>query len=326
MTAGTAGAVAKTVADNINTVGSQPVSFLSGANKVAANLYLPEGFKSGEKYPAIVVSHPWGGVKEQTAGLYAQKLAQQGFVTLAYDASHYGASEGQPRDYEDPAVRLRDIQSAVGFLSNRPEVNPLEIGSLGICAGGGYALHEAQTDLRVKAVAAVVPYDIGGAARTGITGSPVTPEQLKKTLEAVAQEWTDIAAGKQPKVFKLLPDKKDWTNQTDAFTKEAYSYYRMPRGAHPNAKNQFHFSTLGLRAGYYPLSHMDQISPRPVLLIAGEKAETRKFSEEAYQNAAQPKELVIVPGATHFAMYDKPEFVEANVKKLAEFFRNGLKK
>lgn len=101
-------------------------------------------------------------------------------MTLAYDASHYGESEGQPRDYEEPAVRLRDIRSAIGFLSNRPEVNPQEIGSLGICAGGGYALHEAQTDLRVKAVAAVVPYDIGDAARTGITGSPVTPEQLKR--------------------------------------------------------------------------------------------------------------------------------------------------
>ena len=317
-------ASAQTVADGVNVVGSQPVSFLFEANKVAANLYLPKGFDSSKKYPAIVVSHPWGGVKEQTAGLYAQRLAQKGFVTLAYDASNYGQSEGQPRDFEDPDQRVKDIRNAVGYLASRPEVRKDSIGTLGICAGGGYTLHEAQTDPRVKAVAAVSAYDIGGAMRHGIIGAEVSEEQLKKTMDAVAGEWNNIAAGRKPVVFKLLPDKKDWTEKTDAFTKEAYSYYRKPRGASPNARNLGHLSSLGLHAVYYPLEHMNLIAPRPVLLIAGEKAQTLPFSKEAYAKAAEPKELMVIDGATHFALYDKEQYVGPIVEKLSEFYSKAL--
>lgn len=317
-------AAAQTVADGINVLGATSVKFASGPETIAGNLYLPANYHASQKYPAIVVSHPWGGVKEQTAGLYAQRLAKEGFVTLAYDASHYGESTGAPRDYEDPAVRLRDIRSAVSFLENRPEVRTGEVGTLGICAGGGYTLHEAQFDPRVKATASVVAYDIGGAARHGIEGSEVSSEQFQNTLKAVADEWSRIEKGEKPKVFPLLSDKEDWTDKTDDFTKEAYSYYREKRGASPNASNKFHFATLGLFAGYYPLEHMEAISPRPVLIIAGEKAQTLRFSKEAYEKAKEPKELVVVPGASHFAMYDKEEFVAPTVAKLADFFRKNL--
>lgn len=316
--------VAQTVADGINVLGSTPVKFASGQETISGNIYLPKNYDASQKYPAIVVSHPWGGVKEQTAGLYAQKLAKEGFVTLAYDASHYGQSTGTPRDYEDPAVRLRDIRSAVGFLENRPEVKSGAVGTLGICAGGGYTLHEAQFDPRVKATASVAAYDIGGAARHGIDGAEVNSEQFQNTMKAVAEEWNRIEKGEAPKVFPLLPDKKDWTDKTDDFTKEAFSYYREPRGASPNATNKFHFATLGLFAGYYPLEHMEAISPRPVLIIAGEKAQTLRFSKEAYEKAKEPKQLVVIPAASHFDMYDKEQFVTTTVARLADFFRKNL--
>lgn len=317
---------AATVAENVNTVGALPVQFYSGPNRIMANLYLPEKFKSGERYPGIVVSHPWGGVKEQTAGLYAQQLAKKGFVTLAYDAAHYGESEGMPRDFEDPAVRVENIRSAVGFLANRPEVRPESIGTLGICAGGGYTLHEAQTDWRVKAVATVVAYDIGGAARDGITGSEVTPEAHTQLMNALSAELNAVAGGKPHTTGLLLPDPKNWTDKTDEFTKEAYSYYRTPRGAHPNAKNTYVFSSFALHQGYYPLDHMDLISPRPVLLIAGEKAETLKFSQEAYERAKEPKTLDVIKDATHFAFYDQPEAFGVALERLTAFFNDNLNK
>lgn len=316
---------AATVAENANTVGAVAVQFLSGANRIAGNLYLPENYKSGERYPAVVVSHPWGGVKEQTAGLYAQQLAKRGFVTLAYDAAHYGESEGMPRDFEDPAVRVDNIRSAVGYLTNRPEVTPEAIGTLGICAGGGYTLHEAQTDLRVKAVATVAAYDIGGAAREGITGSEVTPEARAQLMTALSEELNAVAGGKPQTTGYLLPDTKDWTDKTDAFTKEAYSYYRTPRGAHPNAKNRFVFSSFALHQGYFSLDHMELIAPRPVLLIAGEKAETLKFSQEAYDRAQEPKMLEVIKGATHFSLYDQPHAFGPALDKLTAFFKANLK-
>ena len=178
----------------------------------------------------------------------------------------------------------------------------------------------------VKAVATVVAYDIGDAARNGIAGAQVTAEMRQTTMNAVAKEWTEEESGKKPVVLPLLPDKKDWTDKTDAFTKEAYSYYRESRGAHPNATNKFHLSSIGLHMAYYPLDHMEKISPRPVLLIAGEKAQTLKFSQQAYERAQKPKELVVVPGATHFAMYDKPELVGPNIEKLSTFFAKYLSK
>lgn len=317
-------ALAATVAENANVAGSTPVSFVSHGSRVAGNLYVPEGCGAAKRCPAVVVSHPWGGVKEQTAGLYAQRLARRGFVTLAYDATHYGESEGMPRDFEDPADRVDDIRSAVSWLSNRPEVDKDAIGTLGICAGGGYTLHEAQTDPRVKAVATVVAYDIGGAAREGITGSPVTPENRAALLKAVGEELTAIAGGKEPATGALLPEKSEWTDATDAFTREAWSYYRTERGAHPNARNRYVFASFGLHQGYRPLEHMDEIAPRPVLVIAGEKAETRKFSEEAARRGGENVRLVVIPGATHFALYDLPEYFGPALDELSAFFGKSL--
>lgn len=313
-----------TVADGINVTGSKSVSFQNGAIKMAANLYLPADYDSTKKYPAIVVSHPWGGVKEQTSGLYAQQLAKRGFITLAYDASHYGESGGIPRDLENPADRVQDIRSAIGYLASLPQVDANRIGALGICAGGGYTLHEAQSDLRVKAVAGVVPYDIGDAIRNGIEGLPVTASDRLKIMQGVDEQLNKEAAGSPVLVQQLLPSRNTLNASTPNFVREATDYYLTPRGAHPNAHNRYVVTSPGLHMAYYPLEHMDNIAPRPVLLIAGEKAETRKFSQQAYDTAKQPKELVIIPGASHFDLYDKSQFVNPAVDKLADFYGKNL--
>lgn len=313
-----------TVAEGINVMNAQKVSFQNGTINMAANLYLPPNFDSAKKYPAIVVSHPWGGVKEQTSGLYAQQLAKRGFITLAYDASHYGESGGLPRDLENPTDRVQDIRSAIGYLSTLPQVDAARIGTLGICAGGGYTLHEAQTDLRVKAVAGVVTYDIGDATRNGIEGSPVSADDRVKLLQSVDAQLNKEAAGAPVRVEQLLPARDSVNANTPDFVREATEYYLTPRGAHPNARNRYVVTSPGLHMAYYPLEHMADISPRPVLLIAGEKAETRKFSQQAYDNAKQPKELTIIPGASHFDLYDKPQFVNPAVEKLAAFFSKNL--
>lgn len=313
-----------TVAQGVNVIGAEKVVFRNGAVNMAGNLYLPDDYDSAKRYPAIVVAHPWGGVKEQTAGLYAQQLAHKGFVTLAFDASHYGESGGEPRDLESPADRVADIRSAVGYLASLKQVDPNRIGAVGICAGGGYTLNEAQTDLRVKAVAGVVTYDIGDATRTGIQGMPVTAADRQTLLKTVDAQLNKEAAGAPVLVQPLLPPRDTLTAASPSFLREATDYYLTPRGAHPNAHNRFVVTSPGLHMGYYPLEHMELIAPRPVLFIAGERAETLTFSQAAFAKAQQPKELYVIPGASHFDLYDKTQYVTPAVAKLAGFFAQAL--
>ncbi|MEJ8851145.1 alpha/beta hydrolase [Variovorax rhizosphaerae] len=315
---------ARSVAEGANTVGAVKVSFKNRAITMVGHLYTPPNYDRNRKYPAVVVTHPWGGVKEQTAGLYAQKLAEKGFVTLAFDASHYGESGGEPRDLENPADRVQDIRSAIGYLSNLPQVDPKRIGALGICAGGGYTLDEVQTDLRVKAVAGVVSYDIGAATREGIEGVPVSAQDRLDLLASVDRQLNKEAGGEPVLVEQLIPGRDKWTDATPGFFREAYDYYLTPRGAHPGARNRYVVTSPGLHMAYFPFSQMDAISPRPLLLIAGSKAETLKFSQDAFDNAKQPKELMVIPGASHFDLYDKPQYVTPAVAKLAEFFGRNL--
>ena len=322
--ANTFSAAPKTVAEGINVIGSKNIIFHNGTITMAGNLYFPPNYNAAKKYPAIVVSHPWGGVKEQTAGLYAQQLARKGFITLAYDASHYGESGGMPRDLEDPSDRVQDIRSAVGYLASLPQVNALRIGTVGVCAGGGYTLNEAQTDLRVKAVAGVVTYDIGEATRTGIEGMPVSAEDQHKLLADVDEQLNEEAGGAPVLVKPLLPPLSSINASSPSFLREATNYYLTPRGAYPHAHNRYVVTSPGLHLAYYPLTHMDLISPRPVLLISGSRAETLKFSEAAYAQAKQPKEIMVIPGASHFDLYDKPQYVKPAVNKLAEFFGKYL--
>lgn len=304
---------------------AQKVSFNSQGLKIAANLYLPQDEGSHKKHAAIVVGHPFGGVKEQTSGLYAEKLSKLGFVTLAFDAAYWGDSEGTPRHLEDPAQRVEDVKSAVSYLSTLSQVDPERIGAFGICAGGGYISNASQTDLRIKAVATVSAADIGELFREGMQGS-TSFEDLQKSLLESAKARTEEAKGAQPRLTNIVPCTKE---QADALPKkslfsEAYYYYRTPRAQHPHANNEYVLRSLDKLAQFSAFDYVHLISPRPLLLIAGSEADTLFFSEKAVQNAKEPKELFIIDGATHIGLYDLPEYVDPAVEKIDSFFTQHL--
>jgi fermentation-respiration switch protein FrsA (DUF1100 family) len=290
---------------------------------VVGNLFKPAGFTADRRYAAVVVTHPFGGVKEQTAGLYAQRLAEEGFIALAYDASYQGESGGEPRLMEVPAQRLDDISCAIDFLVQHPQVDRERIGSLGICAGGGYALCHAQTELRVKAVAAVSTFNLGEARREGM-GTISYDERLKR-LRAAAEARSREARGEPVQLVPVVPDTAaSFTERTPQLYREGYDYYRTARAQHPNSPNRYVFSSLPLHMAFFPFEQLDTIAPRPLLVIAGSRADTLFWSQQVYQKAKDPKELFVVNGATHIDLYDRPQFVTPAVSKLKEFFSRHL--
>lgn len=292
--------------------------------EMSANLFKPADFEPSRKYAAIVVTHPIGGVKEQTAGLYALQLAGHGFITLAYDASYQGESGGEPRLMEIPNARVDDISCSIDFLSAHPQVDTDRIGSLGICGGGGYALNAAQTELRIRAVATVSAADIGDLRRNGLAHSRSYEERTKLLRDAAAQR-TREARGESIRLTPTVPESdKDFTASTPVMYRQGYEYYRTPRGQHPNAPARSVFSSLPAQMAFSAFERIETISPRPVLLIAGSDADSLYFSEAAYRKANQPKELFLVPGATHIDMYDRLQYVAPAIARLEEFFRRQL--
>jgi len=290
---------------------------------IVGNLFKPAGFTANNRYAAVVVTHPFGGVKEQTAGLYAQRLAEEGFVALAYDASYQGESGGQPRLMEVPAQRLDDISCAIDYLVQHPQVDSGRIGSLGICAGGGYALCNAQTELRVKAVAAVSTFNLGEARREGM--GTISHEERMKRLRDASDARSREARGEPVGLVPVVPDSAaSFTESTPQLYREGYDYYRTSRAQHPNSPNRYVFSSLPQQMAFFPFEQLDTISPRPLLAIAGSKADTLFWSQQVYQKAKEPKELFLVEGATHIDMYDRPQFVTTAVAKLKEFFDRHL--
>ncbi|PGR76426.1 hypothetical protein COC53_29475, partial [Priestia megaterium] len=287
---------------------------------MAGNLYLPEGFDENKKYPAIVSVHPGGGVKEQTAGLYAQKLSNNGFVALAFDASCQGESEGEPRLLEDPYARVEDVRCAVDYLTTLPYVNQEKIGALGICAGGGYVVAAAPTERRIKAVATVSAVDIGAMFR----GEASVETQLQ-TLEAVAKQRTAEVNGAEAHFLTYAPDTlEEMDENTPVLMREAYDYYRTPRAQHPNSPNRFLFKSVDKLMAFSATTQISDYLTQPMLLIAGTEADTRGYSEQFYELSNGPKELFWVKGATHIAMYDIPEYVDQSVNKLTEFFWENI--
>jgi hypothetical protein len=290
---------------------------------IVANLFKPAGFQASRRYAAIVVTHPFGGVKEQTAGLYALHLAEQGFVTLACDASYQGESGGEPRLMEVPAQRLDDISCAIDFLVRHPQVAAERIGSLGICAGGGYALCHAATELRVKAVAAVSTFNLGEARREGM--GTISYEERMKRLKDAGEARSREAGGEPVRLVPVVPDSPaGFTEQTPALYREGYDYYRTARAQHPNSPNRYVFSSLPLQMAFFPFEQLDTISPRPLLVIAGSRADTLFWSREVYEKAREPKEMHVIEGATHIDMYDRSQFVTPAVAKLTDFFGRHL--
>lgn len=290
--------------------------------EVAGDLYLPKDIDKSKKHPAIVIGHTFTGVKEQTAGLHAQKLAELGYITLAFDASFWGDSGGQPRNVEIPDIRVEDYSAAVDFLSNHALVDPNRIGGIGICGGGGYIVSAAAIEHRLKAVATVSMYDLGRARRQGL-GDAITYEQRMQTLDRIGELRTKEFAGAPVTKTLGVPDKiteKDTEN-----TREFYDYYRTPRAQHPNTDTSYPLVTQAAMMNFFPFIQIETISPRPLLFIVGERAVSAYFSEDALIKAAEPKELFVVPGASHVDLYDKPEALALSIPKLDSFFKEHLK-
>jgi fermentation-respiration switch protein FrsA (DUF1100 family) len=286
---------------------------------IVANLFKPANFDATRKHAAVVVTHPFGGVKEQTSGLYAQRLAEQGLITLAYDASYQGESGGEPRLMEVPAQRVDDISCAIDHLVRQPWVDADKIGSLGICAGGSYAICNAQTELRVKAVATVSLFNLGEARREAMGLRSF--EERMKLLQDAAEQRTREARGEPVRLIAPVPESPaEFTDKTPDLYRQGYEYYLTPRAQHPNAPNRYMLSSLPLQMNFFPFAQVETISPRPVLMIVGEKADTKFWSDEVLTKAQEPKELFVIKDATHMDMYDKPQFVTPAVAKLTAFF------
>ena len=311
-------AVPPEVAD---TVKLERVAFKNRINiEVVGHLYLPKDAK-GEKLRAIVVGPPFGSVKEQTSGLYAEKLAELGYMALAFDPSFRGESGGEPRQIDVPEIRVEDFSAAVDFLSNDPRIDKDKIGVLGICASGSYSTAAAQIDHRIRALATVSMYDIGRARREGLGGT-ISYERRMEILDEIGEQRTKEFGGAERRDINSIPSKL--TDDLKGIRREFYFYYRTPRGGHPRATNSYSYTSLAPLMNFFPFAQVETISPRPVLFIVGEKAESAYFSEDVYRKAAEPKELYVVPGATHVDLYDVPQYVSAALQKLDSFFRANL--
>ncbi|HTG64880.1 MAG TPA: alpha/beta hydrolase [Flavobacterium sp.] len=295
------------------------VTFNNNNLKMAGNLYMPKDFNENNKYPVIITVHPGGGVKEQTSGLYAQKMAEQGYVALAFDASHQGESEGLPRFLEDPTQRVEDIRSAVDYVTTLKFVDAEKIGLIGICAGGGYSINAAQTDKRIKAIAVASPVSTGN--KKGWDGKTAIVESLK-TLAAVAKQRTAEANGAEPIYVNYVPEKPDATTPNDLV--EAYDYYRTPRAQHPNSTNLLLFTSLDKMIAFEAFANVETFLTQPTQVIVGSKAGSRWQGEEVYKRITSPKELVVIDNATHMDLYDIPKYVKQVSENMTAFFGKNL--
>ena len=290
---------------------------------MVGDLYFPANYSPAKKYAAIIVGHPFGGVKEQTSGLHARKLAEIGYVTLAFDASYYGESGGYPRRMESPEVRVDDFSAAVDFLTNHPAVEADKIGVIGICGGGCYSVRATQIGHRIKAIATISMYDMGRARRQGI-GDTQTYQQRMSFLDEIGRQRTAEYDGAARKDIRALPEKVD--ENTPKFAIDFLDYNHNPtRGQHPNSTGYNSYTSLAPMMNFFPFTQIETISPRPLLFIVGENAVSKYFSEDAYEKAAEPKELFVVPGATHVDLYDQPEYLKITLPKLDTFFKQYLK-
>lgn len=309
--------------NNNEEVTLQRVTFPNRNITVVGHLYLPAGFNPAQKYSAVIVGHPAGGVKEQTAGTYARRLAGQGFVTLAFDASYQGESGGEPRGLEDPAVRTEDYRCAANYLTTLSYVG--NIGAMGICGGGGFAIAAAITDHRIKAVAGVSAVDLGQLRRDGLGGS--LKATIQQRLEAVAAQRIVEAKGGEIKYSAYVPNSLDEIPEgAPVMYREGYEYYRTPLGQHPRSTNKYTFTSLDKLISFTAFDHLELLAPRPLLMIAGSRADTFYYSQDAYDRANEPKELYVVDGASHIQLYWKPEYVEQVSRKLTEYFNKYLNK
>ena len=304
-------------------VNIHPVTYKLNGLDIAANVYTPADYDPSKKYPTIAVAHPNGGVKEQVAGLYAQHLAENGFIAITADAAYQGASGGLPRNVDKPQNRVEDIRGMADYISRYEGVDPDRLGVLGICGGGGYTLKAAQSDKRFKAVATLSMFNSGEVRRNGFQKSQLNTiqERLEQATKARAQEAAGgeiIYAG-----VASITDEEIAKTATDLY-REGYVYYYRTH-AHPNSTFLYTMSSLLDLMTWDAATNMDLIN-QPLLMMAGSKADTKYMTDEAFAKAinAKNKELFLIDGATHIQTYWKPEYVSQSVKKLVSFFQTNL--
>lgn len=313
-------AITENVSGEVNI---HPVTYKLNGIDISANIYTPANYDPSKQYPAVVVAHPNGGVKEQVAGLYAQRLAENGYITIAADASYQGASGGEPRNMDKPAFRIEDIRGMADFITQYAGVNADRLGLLGICGGGGYSLKAAQTDKRFKAVATLSMFNSGLVRRNGFmdSGLSTIQERLKQASEARAQE----AAGGE---VRYAADTKTTDEMADKMPYDLYReghYYYNRTHAHPNSTFRYTMSSLLDLMAFDAATNMDLIN-QPLLMMAGSKADSYYMTDSAFNLATgtKEKELFLIPGATHIQTYYVPEYVAQAMSKLKEFFGKYL--
>lgn len=288
--------------------------------EIAADLYRKKDFDETRSHQALVIGPPHGGVKEQGPGVYAQEMARRGFVALGFDPSYNGESGGEPRHITSPEIFAEDFSAGVDFLGTLPYVNREGIGAIGICGSGAFALSAAQVDPRIKAVATSAMYDISRMNRNGWRDSYGDKERRKALADVAAQRWRDVDAG-EPALTPTFPDEMP-AGGHDPIMMEFFEYYVTDRGRHPRSIGGFTVTSAAAHINFGELRHIEDIAPRPILLITGENAHSRFFSETVYRQATGPKELVVVPGARHIDLYDRTDRIPFD--KLDQFFSERL--
>lgn len=293
---------------------------------IAGNLYLPKDMDKSKKHAAIIVGHPMGAVKEQSADLYAVKMAERGFVTMSVDLAFWGGSDGQPRNAVAPELYAETFSAAVDYLGTGPFADREKIGAIGICGSGSFAISAAKIDPRLKAVATISMYDMGAANRNGLNHSLTFAQRKQIIADAAEQRYVEFQGGATKYTSGTV---HEITEKSNPIEREFYDFYRTPRGeftpagssplltTHPTLSSNTKFMN------FYPFNDIETISPRPLLFITGDQAHSKEFSEDAYKRAAEPKELYYVAGAGHVDLYDRVELIPFD--KLESFFKANLK-
>ncbi len=289
---------------------------------IAAHVYFPTNFDKSKQYPAVVVSHPGGGVKEQASGLYAKNLAEHGFIAIAYDASFQGESTGTPRQLENPSIRTEDVSAVIDYLTTLPYIDANRIGAMGICAGAGYTANAAINDRRIKAIGTVSAVNIGQMFRNGWDGS-VKDADATPLLEMGAAARTKDAKAKEGERFPLAPMRKE--DAPNKELEEAWEYYHTPRCEHPNAPGYMTTRSLSQIITYDAYNKAEAFLTQPLLVVVGSEAGSKWMSDDLLKRAAsKDKSMHVVIGSNHMQLYDGATQVTEAVSVLAPFFERTL--